>query len=344
MGQGNGSWARVTAGVRVGLEENGSFGGFFDVGEVSDSDVLGDGFDARVGLCIGSPGTASVMVGRGMHERRMLLVASNSSWLPRSVMESAEKSCTDFVAPSEWAAEVIRSYTDLPVRVYRHGVDDGFYRSSEKALEQRLKSLHARFRVLHLTSSSMQRKGTEELIWAWADAMEAREIPSHGVLLLICDAVDPFQHVVAKAVKGRLSIAESILVRGRRGMTIEEARALYLAVDVVCQPSRGEGFGMVPLEARACGTPVMATDCTGHSEHMVASGGVMLVPTGPDMPIDDGPGAVAPQLKRTYVREALVSAYIHRRDLVQDAWDCAPTVGEAWSWPRVTRDFLESSF
>lgn len=42
-------------------------------------------------------------------------------------------------------------------------------------------------------------------------------------------------------------------------------RTLYSAADVCVNPSRSETFGMVPLEALACGTPVIVYDVTGCS-------------------------------------------------------------------------------
>ena len=43
----------------------------------------------------------------------------------------------------------------------------------------------------------------------------------------------------------------------------EELAALYRAADVVLMPSHSESFGLVALEAQACGTPVVATDVGG---------------------------------------------------------------------------------
>ncbi|HUG84230.1 MAG TPA: glycosyltransferase [Euzebya sp.] len=45
----------------------------------------------------------------------------------------------------------------------------------------------------------------------------------------------------------------------------EELAALYTAADVVLMPSHSESFGLVALEAQACGTPVVATDVGGLS-------------------------------------------------------------------------------
>jgi glycosyltransferase involved in cell wall biosynthesis len=52
----------------------------------------------------------------------------------------------------------------------------------------------------------------------------------------------------------------------------------YRAADILCVPSQyQEGFGRVILEAMACGTPVLASDCPGIREALAGEGG-WLVP------------------------------------------------------------------
>lgn len=46
----------------------------------------------------------------------------------------------------------------------------------------------------------------------------------------------------------------------------EMMAALYSSFDVLLSPSRGEGFGIAPLEAQACGTPVIVSDFSAQPE------------------------------------------------------------------------------
>ena len=60
---------------------------------------------------------------------------------------------------------------------------------------------------------------------------------------------------------------------------IEHLVALMFAADLFLSNSQGEGFGLTIAEALACGTPVIAQDCSAISE-VVGPGGI-LVPPGP---------------------------------------------------------------
>lgn len=58
-----------------------------------------------------------------------------------------------------------------------------------------------------------------------------------------------------------------------------ELPAYFQASDIVCAPSLGgESFGIVLLEAMACGKPVVASDIDGYAELLRATGGGELVP------------------------------------------------------------------
>jgi len=78
-----------------------------------------------------------------------------------------------------------------------------------------------------------------------------------------------------------------------------ELAALYHAADVVIVPSHSESFGLVALEAQACGTPVVAAD-VGGLRAIVAGGGALVTGRDPR----DFAAAVAPFLLDGRVRDA----------------------------------------
>lgn len=52
----------------------------------------------------------------------------------------------------------------------------------------------------------------------------------------------------------------------RSGIASEVLAAIYTSMDVLLQPSMGEGFGIPVIEAQACGTPVIVTNTTASPE------------------------------------------------------------------------------
>ncbi|MFC6795410.1 glycosyltransferase family 4 protein [Halobaculum halobium] len=59
-----------------------------------------------------------------------------------------------------------------------------------------------------------------------------------------------------------------------------EVAHYYTAADVFCLPSHHESFGMVNIEAMACGTPVVSTRIDAIEEYLVDGKNGLLVPPG----------------------------------------------------------------
>lgn len=349
-GRGNGSWRRVAAGMVHGLSRLGALAGFAPIDQMSHEleDALQEGYDAPVGVHVGPPEVASAMQGRGAHAHRLCLLASNSSWLPAGAMTAIEReSITGYVAISRWNAKVLRRYTELPIYLCHCGLSPWF-RPVKVDREPG-------FAVLHLASTSADRKGTRTLIKAWAQVLRSGEIPRKGSRLrMVCDAPSStLQDTVEECSEGAPWLQEHCVFLGRVDLDEERMAWLYCNHDLVCQPSRAEGFGMVPLEARACGVPVVMTDGTGHDAHcrdaiwapdariIGSTPGAIIVPVGPEAPIDDGPDAVAPTVEVQDLAQALIAAYSTRDTMGAYARLGAARVQQTWSWERVCARFLD---
>lgn len=333
----NTSWGRVTAGVREGLEAIGALAGFVPVDDLDD-DAVYAGADAPVAIFVGPPSMVGAMTSYGMHERRYAIVAPNSNWLPRDLIEEMQKFAT-IVAPSRWGAHVVETYTGQYVEPFFHGVSAGFttHAVSTARLQTATDRLRDKgwFNVLHLASTERQRKGTRELIEAWHRLVS-------GDLL----GPNPGLDIIVDAPRGMFGATHPTIQFPYRQLNAPAAdmRALMQEYHLVCQPSRGEGFGLSPLEARASGVPVCVTDCTGHADHVEQGApGVVVIATGPFAPIDDAPAgemSLAPSLSSNDIAGALRECYERWPELTAAAREHADAVREKWSWPAVTENWL----
>lgn len=378
--RGHSSWPRVTSGVVEGLEKIGALASFCATDDIGHNlnDSFRPGFDSPVGIHIGPPSTAGVMKGRGAHVHRLAMIAVNSSWAPRNAMAALEggrnAAVTGYLAPSRWATEVLSGHTELPVLLFQHGVSDEFLEDDtrNRAAVAPSHPYPKRFRVLHMASTHNERKGTAKLIEAWARFIAElggagrRRATVAAKLTLVCDGPRSFfQDALDDAVKrSNVScsrITESISLEPRKDLSINHMRDLYRTHSVVCQPSRSEGFGMVPLEARLSGVPVIMTTGTGHDDHIpwssdeyrrdrdlkgrcggVGSYGIVLVKNSGSSAIDDGPGALAPDFTVANLTQSLHVARENIDYLTESAITASglPGGGKRWQWETVCRLFM----
>lgn len=62
------------------------------------------------------------------------------------------------------------------------------------------------------------------------------------------------------------------------GVSDDEMAQLYSSADIFAFPSHIEGFGLPPLEAMACGTPVVTADCLGVRDYISSGENAIMVP------------------------------------------------------------------
>ncbi len=138
-------------------------------------------------------------------------------------------------------------------------------------------------------------KGLDVLLDAWERVCRAR--PGRELRLLIVgagnDGEELRQRISRLQVGGVVRVEE--YVRDRALM-----RRYLAAADVYALASRREGFPVAPVEAMACGLPVVATDARGVRDIL----GDSEVPCGLVVPLSD-PAALAEALGRVLDDEAL---------------------------------------
>ena len=105
----------------------------------------------------------------------------------------------------------------------------------------------------------------------------------HARALVMGRALDKYADFARdlEARVGHAGMSERILFRPE--VPVWEMPQWYQALDLFVAPQRWEGFGLTPLEAMACGVPVVATT-VGAFEELIVDGktGFLVPPGAPD--------------------------------------------------------------
>ncbi|MCD6518750.1 MAG: glycosyltransferase family 4 protein [Anaerolineae bacterium] len=102
-----------------------------------------------------------------------------------------------------------------------------------------------------------------------------------------------------------LDLSKDVLFLGR--VTTEELLWLYNVAQVLVTPSIYEGFGLPPLEAMACGTPVIASNVSSFPE-VVADAGLLIDPNN----VEELTVAIWRVLDDSELRESLIEKGLKR--------------------------------
>lgn len=231
-------------------------------------------------------------------------------WLPeghagesryaRPERKREEMELADLVlAPSSFVRRTVEDFADRPVAIAPYGVDSAFWCPGAP----REKSGPMRF--LFAGACSM-RKGIPLLMQAWKAASLADSV---------LELVGSWQ--LARTER----LPEG--VTWRSAVSPEDLRELYRGADILVFPSYFEGFGLVLLEAMACGLPVITTDAAGCDV------------------LDDSAGRVLPAGDLNALVEALRWASAHREDVRRMAIG-ARAKAESMTWLNYRRSVRES--
>jgi len=154
------------------------------------------------------------------------------------------------------------------VTVIPPGVDlEHFYPRPAEALKTRL-GIEPKHKLLLFVGRIEPLKGIETLFEAVAQLRERGACECRHVVLAIIggDARDVpadenAEMARLKALRERLNIADMVTFLGAQDQ--DALPEYYAAAEAVIMPSYYESFGMVALEAMACGTPVIASEVGG---------------------------------------------------------------------------------
>ncbi len=240
-------------------------------------------------------------------------------------MWSAARKANRILTVSEASKRDILRFFDVPpekVVVIYNAIDERFRSPADP---QRMDLVRQRFQLDHpfvlYVGNIKPHKNIERLIDAFG-RVRSRGCPDDVKLVIIGDEISKYP-ALRQSVH-RYKLDKHVRFLGFQPM--ETLAAFYRLARVFVFPSLYEGFGLPPLEAMACGTPVVTSNVSSLPE--VAGGAALLVD-----PYD--PEAIAAGIFQAMTDEPL------RADLIARGHERAASFSWAQSVRRIHEIYLE---
>jgi D-inositol-3-phosphate glycosyltransferase len=182
----------------------------------------------------------------------------------RAEAEAAIISCSDAVLAScsVEADQIIGLYGAAPerVRIVPLGVDHAFFAPGDRTQARRALGLPTSGPLLLFVGRIQPLKGADVAVRVLAELSSAQE----ATLVVVGGPSGPRGE---DSYNGLMTLAERLGVSSQVRLVPPQPHEVistyYRAADVCLVPSRSESFGLVALEAAACGTPVVASAVGG---------------------------------------------------------------------------------
>lgn len=205
------------------------------------------------------------------------------STLYRRAVATSIRRADAVTVPSRFVRDdLLRRFPDVPperVRVVPWGIDQAFRPRSPADARGQLAHLRLPERFVLFVGTLEPRKNVRVLLAAWRRLVASGA--ARGDLVLAGR--------LGWGYDGLLTELEVQPLAGRVHrlgyVAQEDLPALYAAADAFVYPSREEGFGFPPLEAMACGVPVVAADGSALAENLADA--ALLVPPGDEAALAD---------------------------------------------------------
>lgn len=192
-------------------------------------------------------------------------IANTRLKIEREILEKAN--CIVATSPQE--QETLRSLVSArgQIEIIPCGTDTDNFRLTSKAEARAKLKLGSQEKVILYVGRFDPRKGIETLVRACArlkEPVKAQDIKNLKLIIVggsSANMPDGDERKRIENIVGELGMQESTEFAGRIGHDI--LPLYYTAADVCVIPSHYEPFGLVAIEAMACGVPVVASNVGG---------------------------------------------------------------------------------
>jgi glycosyltransferase involved in cell wall biosynthesis len=189
-------------------------------------------------------------------------VANTRLRIEREILERAN--CVVATSPQE--QETLRSLVSTrgQIEVIPCGTDTTNFRLTSKTHARAKLKLDSREKIILYVGRFDERKGIETLVRAFALLRKEQNFENLKLLIVggsSANMPDGEERERIEHIVNDLGVKESTIFVGRIGHDI--LPLYYTAADVCVIPSHYEPFGLVAIEAMACGVPVVASNVGG---------------------------------------------------------------------------------
>ncbi|SFE64957.1 mannosyltransferase [Sulfitobacter brevis] len=173
------------------------------------------------------------------------------------------------------------AYLEVPAKVIMHGIDTQEYAPApDRAALRETHGLPRSGILIGCYGRIRAQKGTDAFVEAMVPVLKQHPTAHALIMGRATDKHRAFEHSLkdrakAEGVESRMLFLPEV--------PVERMADWYRVLDLYVAPQRWEGFGLTPIEAMACGVPVIATR-VGAFEALVVDG-----QTGALVPPDDIP-------------------------------------------------------
>ncbi len=210
-------------------------------------------------------------------------IAKTRLEVERDILERAQR----IVATSPQERDDLRNLVSVlgRVEIVPCGTDIANFRPISKVEARKQLGISTKEKVVLYVGRFDKRKGIETLVRATGELRtkleQGEEIDPQKLKLLIVGGSDPQEADGAErrrieAIVNELDIAANTEFVGMVGH--DRLPLYYTAADVCVVPSHYEPFGLVAIEAMACGTPVIASNVGGLKFTVISEETGLLVP------------------------------------------------------------------
>jgi len=206
--------------------------------------------------------------------------------IEREILERAN--CIVATSPQE--AQTLRSHvsTDGRIEMIPCGTDISNFRLMSKTDARNQLKLNLHEQIILYVGRFDPRKGIETLVRAFALLKQQGQ---QNIKLVVVGGSSPQmpdgeERLRIEGIVNELGLDSEVIFAGQIGHDI--LPLYYTAADVCVIPSHYEPFGLVAIEAMACGTPVVASDVGGLKFTIIPEQTGLLVPPQDTVAFADG--------------------------------------------------------